>query len=448
MSLADRRSLHTILLLWLLPLMAAFMLVAWFIHGVLLDRMTRDVVHERLHQEARFLEKQIRQHYPDVNPALNASPYFEDVFRHAYGIRTPAHRWMAPAELQSVLGPALDSARPALLNIEIPATDGDGGSRYIVLRQVFEIGGDAVVTVVAEDLAQLSQSQRELHIWTAFVALGLLAVLIGLVLLAVHLALKPIRQLRLSLEQLQQGRRKRLTLATPPEFDPLLYQINHLLDTLDNRLQRSRDALGNLSHSIKTPIAVIQQALEDTERPLDARYRAQLAERLSQIDRQLEAEMRRSQFAGPQAGQQAHPIAQARELLWMMGRLYRSIDFELHSELAEDFRWPIDEQDLSEILGNLLDNAGKWARRRVDLTIHTDQGALTLRVSDDGPGVADTERATLGTRGLRLDEQVPGHGLGLAILRDLVDRYHGAVIFHRSPRGGLQADVVLPPATE
>jgi len=92
-----------------------------------------------------------------------------------------------------------------------------------------------------------------------------------------------------------------------------------------------------------------------------------MAERLSDIDRQLEAEMRRSRFAGPQIGKSAYPIKQARDLLWMLGRLYPEKSFELSSSLPEDSRWPIEEHDLNEVLGNLLDNAGKWSSRCVDL---------------------------------------------------------------------------------
>ena len=209
-------------------------------------------------------------------------------------------------------------------------------------------------------------------------------------------------------------------------------------------MERSRDALANLSHSVKTPIAAVRQILEDTSRPLDENLRREMASRLDDIDAQLESEMRRSRFAGPQVGQSACPVKQARDLLWMLGRLYPDKSFELSTDLPEHHRWPVEEHDLNEILGNLLDNAGKWSSRWVELTLGEDQGRLKIIISDDGAGVSETARSQLGKRGLRLDEQTPGHGLGLAIVHAIVERYQGQVHYTSSKVGGLTAVVVIP----
>jgi len=220
-----------------------------------------------------------------------------------------------------------------------------------------------------------------------------------------------------------------------------------LLDSLDQRLERSRDALANLSHSVKTPIAAVRQILEDTNRPLSNDLRLQMTARLNDIDKQLEAEMRRSRFAGPQVGKSAYPLKQARDLLWMLGRLYPEKSFELSSSLPEDARWPIEEHDLNEIMGNLLDNAGKWSERCVELSLVQHSGNLQIGVSDDGPGVIETEIGKLGQRGLRLDEQTPGHGLGLAIVREIVERYGGSLHFSRAKEHGLCVTVDVPRAS-
>ncbi|MGP4844133.1 sensor histidine kinase [Marinobacter sp. 1Y8] len=436
-------SIRSTLLAWLLPLMALFMLVAWLIHGSLLDRMTRSFVHERLHQEAMFLKNQVKRFYPRVDSALAASPYFDDVFHHAFAIKVGDAVSVSPEALDSILRPALTTSDKVFFSLgNTTSRDADSGN-YIAYKTVFDIGGDKAIIVVAEDLSILESNQAELHAWTAFVAAGLLVILIVLVLLAVYLALKPVRQLRRSLQELQGGKQTRLSLGAPREFVPLIQQINHLLDKLDQRLQRSRESLANLSHSIKTPIAVIQQALEDTDRDIDQAYRLKLATRLAEIDQQLESEMRRSQFAGPQVGQQAKPIQQARDLVWMIGRLYRNINFELNTNLSTEFSWPVEEHDLNEMLGNLLDNAGKWAATNVGVVIAQSSQALVIIVKDDGSGVNPEELHSLGTRGLRLDQQTPGHGLGLAILRDLVTRYDGTLEFRNSAHGGFEAEVVL-----
>jgi signal transduction histidine kinase len=166
-----------------------------------------------------------------------------------------------------------------------------------------------------------------------------------------------------------------------------------------------------------------------------------MASRLGDIDKQLEAEMRRSRFAGPQVGKSAYPVKQARDLLWMLGRLYPEKSFELSTAMAEERRWPIEEHDLSEILGNLLDNAGKWSARCVELSLTENDEQIVIVVADDGSGVAEDSVGELGKRGLRLDEQTPGHGLGLAIVCDIVDRYSGQTNFSQSPFGGLRVEV-------
>jgi len=154
--------------------------------------------------------------------------------------------------------------------------------------------------------------------------------------------------------------------------------------------------------------------------------------------------MRRSRFAGPQVGKSAYPLKQARDLLWMMGRLYPEKSFELSSSLPEDARWPIEEHDLNEIMGNLLDNAGKWSERCVELSLAQHSDTLQIGVIDDGPGVAEAEICKLGQRGLRLDEQTPGHGLGLAIVREIVGRYGGNVHFSDAAEHGLRVKVAIP----
>jgi len=135
----------------------------------------------------------------------------------------------------------------------------------------------------------------------------------------------------------------------------------------------------------------------------------------------------------------------------MLGRLYPEKSFELSSILPEDIRWPLEEHDLNEILGNLLDNAGKWSGRCVELSLSQHSGTLKIGVVDDGAGVADAEIGKLGQRGLRLDEQTPGHGLGLAIALEIVERYGGTINFSAAPERGLRVLVDIPalvPATK
>lgn len=442
-----RRSIRKSLLTLLLPAAMALMVTAWIVHGLLLERMARGFVEDRLQDEVAFLEHQLRRSGPGEIRDIAQSDYFEEVFHHAFALRAGSQVHSSPAQWSGALEPLLNETATGFVrrtDLESDVSIGD----FLAYRKALTLNGEPVVIVVAENLTTLTHSQQELHMWTGVVSAILLALLILAIWLSIRLALRSVARLQHGLTSLQTGASNRLDVDAPAEFQPLISQLNQLLDTLDQRLVRSRDALANLSHSIKTPVSAIRQVLEDETRALGPEMRQQLAQRLSDIDRQLESEMRRSRFAGPQAGMAAQPVAQARDLLWMLGRLYPDKNFELETELGPETRWPVEEHDLNEILGNLLDNAGKWAAHQVSLHVTQKDAKLILEVRDDGPGVASDNLDALGTRGLRLDEQTPGHGLGLAIVRDILAGYGGTLQLTSMPSQGLIARVELPQARE
>ncbi len=424
------------LLALLLPAGIGLMALAWLVHGLLLDRMAREFVETRLKDEVAFLEHQIRASDGNVD-TLQTGDYFQAVFHHAFAIHSPSRTLISPDTWAPLLRPLVDSGSDGTLRVS-DAETADAPSDILAYRKSFRVGDTPIVVIVSEDLGALNRSQAELHAWTAVVSVLLIMLLVTVIWFGIILSLRPVVTLKAALKRLQDGEISRIDVQAPEEFRPLVLQLNHLLDSLDQRLERSRDALANLSHSVKTPIAAVRQILADSDRPLTSDLRHQMAARLDDIDRQLEAEMRRSRFAGPQVGKSAFPLKQARDLLWMLGRLYPEKSFELSSSLPEESRWPIEEHDLNEILGNLIDNAGKWSRQCVELSLEQSGGVTRIVVTDDGPGVEQSELANLGQRGLRLDEQIPGHGLGLAIVREIVARYGGEISFATGSSGGLR----------
>lgn len=429
------------LLVLLLPAGIALMGFAWLVHGLLLDRMSRDFVETRLEDEVAFLERQIRSSNGRLD-SLQTGDYFQEVFHHAFAIHAPSRTIISPDSWAPVLKSLIESGRDGTLrlqDVDVPGAPED----VLAYRKSFQVGNTPIMVIVSEDLGALKRSQAELHAWTAIVSTLLVLLLVVVIWFGINFSLRPVVKLKATLKKLQDGKVSRIHVRAPEEFRPMVEQLNQLLDSLDQRLERSRDALANLSHSVKTPIAAVRQVLEDTSRPLSDDLRRQMTARLNDIDKQLEAEMRRSRFAGPQLGKSAYPQKQARDLLWMLGRLYPEKSFELSSSLPEDARWPIEEHDLNEIMGNLLDNAGKWSDRCVELSLAQHSDTLQIEVLDDGPGVIDAEIGKLGQRGLRLDEQTPGHGLGLAIVREIVERYGGALHFSATGARGLRAKVVM-----
>lgn len=447
-------SVRGTLLALLLPSGIVLMALAWLVHGLLLDRMAREFVESRLKDEVAFLEHQIRDAGGRLD-RLETGDYFQEVFHHAFAIRSPGQTLVSPESWAPLLLPLLESGDRARAGADAPrrgplrvsdATVANAPSDILAYRASFEIGDTPIVVLVAEDMGALQRSQTELHAWTAVVSVLLILLLVAVLWLGITLAMRPVATIKSTLKRLQDGAITRIDVQAPEEFHPLVSQLNLLLDSLDQRLERSREALANLSHSVKTPIAAVRQILEDEERPLTSELRRQMVARLSDIDKQLESEMRRSRFAGPQVGKSAYPLKQARDLLWMLGRLYPDKSFEMATSLTEERRWPVEEHDLNEIMGNLLDNAGKWSAHLVEITLAESSTGLRIVVEDDGPGTAESDLATLGTRGVRLDQQTPGHGLGLAIVREITERYGATLRFDISAMGGLKATVLFPGA--
>lgn len=439
-KLERTRSIRSTLLLWLLPFATLFMLLAWYLHGTLLDRMSRDFVRERLQQEVAMIEQQLGT--PAGLDALDGN-YFGALSHHLFVLRVGEQVRLSHPQWSALLLPWLDLPDQGLIELHGLPEGEAAAHRYMAWRSETRVNGQPVTIVAAEDYSQLQAGAHELHLWTAAVAAGLLVVLFALILLAVQLSMRPVRQLQQDLQALKQGRLQRLGDAVPQEFSGLIAQLNQLLDTLQHRLQKVREANANLSHRIKTPIAAINQLIS-SEQPITTEARSQIGQRLDDISRQLDSSLHASHSGGPLAGSSCQPLEQARELLWMLGRLHSNVEFDLDSTLIDTARWPIEEQDFSELLGNLADNAGKWARSRVRVRLSEQADQRILEVHDDGPGVAPEERSQLGTRGWRLDQQMPGHGLGLAIVRDLAARYQGAVQFEASPLGGLLVRVEIP----
>ncbi|SDW14433.1 ATP-binding protein [Marinobacter mobilis] len=437
-------SIRVTLFAWLLPAAVTVIILAWLVHGLLLEHMSRSFAKSRLLEEANFIEHQLQEALSQNRPFGDAGRSVEEVFHHAFAIGMGDQQKVSPESWQPVLTPLLTGQENGIISASAELAGSSTTISYLAYRRSGDFEGTPFTIVVAEDLTALTRGETKLHLWTAVLSGTLLLMLVGMIFLAVHLALRSVRGIQQALLQLQAGERERLDQRMPAEFAPLTDQINALLNTLEQRLSHSRNALANLSHSIKTPIAAVRQILEDDQRPLDQQSRQQLVRKLADIDQQLEAELRREQIAGPRIGHQAHPLKQARELLWMLGRLYPDSHFELVTALAPEATWPVDEHDLNEMLGNLLDNAGKWAEKQVILRLAANNGTLTVRVEDDGPGVAPGQLDSLGTRGVRLDQQTPGHGIGLAIVRDLAERYHGSLMFELSPSGGLAATLELP----
>ena len=279
------------------------------------------------------------------------------------------------------------------------------------------------------------------------ISLGALAA--GLTVAAVvqvMVGLRPLARLRRQLARQHGGASVRIEGSFPSEIQPLVDDFNRVLAVNADMVQRARTQAGNLAHAVKTPLTILGNAAAREEGPLAALVQEQVGMARRQIDYHL---ARARAAAASDAADSRTPLRKPIEgLLRVMQRLYAQRGLQLEMpEFADGLVFRGEEQDLQEMVGNLLDNACKWAERQVQVTaLAADPGQLLIQIDDDGPGIADEERERIFLRGVRMDEQRPGSGLGLDIVRDLATTYGGQVRAERSPLGGLRVSLWLPAA--
>ena len=300
--------------------------------------------------------------------------------------------------------------------------------------------------IVAGDMQETAQAIARFTgvLAASLLALGVLLVLAALAQVAVGLS--PLRAMQRALTQVHEGRSPRLEGRFPAEVQPLIDDFNGVLDRNAEVVARARTQAGNLAHALKTPLAVLAHAA-DTEGPreeLAGRVREQVA--LSR--RHIDWHLARARVAASQRlpGQRTPVAPLLAGLVRVMDRVHADRGLAVHLEpVAQDLAFAGEEQDLQEMVGNLLDNACLWARRRVTLGAQREADRLVIAVEDDGPGIAPDRRAAVLARGVRLDETTPGSGLGLAIVADLVALYGGTLALEEGAGGGgLRARINLP----
>lgn len=321
---------------------------------------------------------------------------------------------------------------------------GPEGQQLLVLRSDYKRLGQSISISVAQDYTPVRESfQRMRQVGLGLGLAGLLLILL-LQRITVRRALRPLETAREQIAQLQQGQRSQLDAQVPVELEPLVAQINHLLAHTEDSLNRSRNALGNLGHALKTPLAVLLSLASGPKLEGHPEVRRVLLEQLQQVQQRLNRELNRARLAGDALpGVLFECDAELPGLLATLNMIHGE-HLDLSYQAPPGLRLPWDREDLLELLGNLLDNACKWADAQVRLSVEERPQGFCLRVEDDGPGIPEARRNEVFSRGARLDEQTDGHGLGLGIVRDIVDACGGTLSLGDSEWGGLRVEVELP----
>ncbi len=273
-----------------------------------------------------------------------------------------------------------------------------------------------------------------------------LAIMSGIV---ARLALRPIGRLSTAIEQVREGEAQSITGTYPREIAPLAEEINELLRSNTQIIERARNAVGNLAHGLKTPLAVMRnEAAAAKDDPL-AKVVAGESEKMTQL---VTTYLDRARIAARSAvvGKKADATMVMLRLVRVMEKLNKHVTIAFKRPDASLPWFRGDEGDLEEMAGNLLDNACKWSNGKIGVTMQAErtpsQSYLIIRIEDDGPGLTEEEAEKVLRRGVRLDEKTPGSGLGLDIVKELVDVYGGSLQLKRSVLGGVLAELKLPAA--
>ncbi len=334
-------------------------------------------------------------------------------------------------ELAAQTGPV--SATPRLRTVQDAL-----GKRLRVAEQTVDLPGITVPVTfaISGDLASLQADARDFNrlLWLSLVALG--AGLVLAILAQVSFGLRPLRKVTANIERVRMGAVQTLEATGTRELDTLVEEINTLLDQNRNTLERARSNAADLAHALKTPLSVIRSAMSAEKR--DDLLQVEAMQRI--IDRHLA----RAASAGPRRGvtTPVQPVVAA--LVRGMSKIHSERALVFETQIEDGAIFAGDAEDLEEMLGNLIDNACKWARTRVTVTTRLQRQELQIEIEDDGPGIPREQQALGIERGQRFDESTPGTGLGLAIVSDLATLYGGALALDSSPLGGLRARLQLP----
>ncbi|MBT8134365.1 MAG: GHKL domain-containing protein [Gammaproteobacteria bacterium] len=284
---------------------------------------------------------------------------------------------------------------------------------------------------------QLTEYRTTLLTWLVAMAL-LLLVTQALIL---RWGLSPLRKVGRELSLIENGKQQKIEEEYPQEIERLTDNINILLQQEREQKTRYRNALGDLAHSLKTPLAVLQNALAGHGGNQSKDSMQQQIVRMNSI---VEYQLQRAATAGAASiGKSVDVCSVIERILESLHKVHQDKSINVMLDIERDTVFKGDEGDLMEVLGNLFENAFKWAQQAIEIKACNEDGKCHISVADDGPGVAEYEVDNILKRGVRADESIAGHGIGLSIVQNIVDAYHGSLKISRSQWNGAEVHVVL-----
>lgn len=340
------------------------------------------------------------------------------------------------------------SASADALGRSTEVTSDPFGTRLRMVERAVSLDGATYRITVAGNLTEILKLVEDFR-GQALIVLGAVGIMLAVMTVIVaRIALRPIRKLSAAVEAVREGDSAEVSGTYPTELAPLAEEVNELLRSNAQIIERARNQVGNLAHGLKTPIAVLRNEAQARKGALADVVNSEIEKMGNMVSTYLE----RARLAARTSvvGKKADPTMIMLRLTRVMRKIHPDVTIAFQRPDASLPWFRGDEADLEEIAGNLLDNACKWSKGQVGVRLSSERSAkgtqLLIRIDDNGPGLTEEEAQKVLRRGVRLDEKTPGTGLGLDIVMELVDVYGGSLDFKRSQLGGLLVELRLPTA--
>ncbi len=412
----------------------------WMIASYAISALTENQLSDRLQRESENLLA-ILSFSPNGEMILDANRmgaiYQRQFSGHYYVVSTEQQQLISRSLWDSTLDiHTLAAGKSEKLNITGPEQQ-----PLLVMLYGYKKNNHVITIAVAENIQPLQANIRHFQWLYAAISIFGLAIILFVQRHMILNALAPLQKVQANIAQLERGEATHLDVAAPSEIMPLVTQINRLLTAMDSKYQRSRESIGNLAHSLKTRLTLLNQTAEKLSTCSPAEAELSIYESTQAMHQVIERELKRARLIGDiRPGRQANLSLSITELINTLRQIYGEKNVTITWEIIADAQFKGDKEDLLEMLGNLLDNACKWCRNRVSLTVIGGE-STSFVVEDDGPGASLYDLNLLTRRGFRADESKPGSGLGLAIVNDIVESYGGTLVFGRSAAlGGLRVE--------
>jgi len=425
----------------LLSLIVAFSAL-WLLVSINIQFLAEDYIASQLKRDSESLLSSIR--FDENNKLVINISRVDQIYSQPFS----GHYYVVTTAKQTVISRSLwdQELKHQTVNTgqEIRILQQGPEQQSLLLMSVgYKKQGTPITITIAEDLNPINKNISQFKYWFAAMAFGMLFVLVILQRIILRKSLTTLNKTQTELKLLQQGRLEKLSTDSPTELQPLINEVNHLLDIMQQRLRRSRDSLSDLAHAIKTPLTVIKQITDSNDIPDSTRNT--LIKQTDSIYQISDRILKRARLAGHcHSGTLFSFKDDLAPLIKTLEMIHHTKKIQLTTNLSKNISGAIERQDMLELLGNLLDNAYKWAKKKIIFNMNDDT-ALHISIEDDGSGVDPKRINALSTRGVRLDEQKQGHGFGLAITTDIVNDYNGSIHFtHSDTLGGFKAVIELP----